>query len=68
MLGVFGELSELVGAADDLRRHVRDCRVEILPGLAHTVLREATGTLRDILADWLVVREPAGESRGVSRL
>jgi pimeloyl-ACP methyl ester carboxylesterase len=53
VLGVYGEESELRPAADDLRRHIRDCRVEIIPGLAHTVLREATAPLRDILLDWL---------------
>lgn len=57
VLGVYGERSELAGAADDLRRHVRDCRVEILPGLAHTVLREATDQLRDIVTGWLPVRQ-----------
>ena len=57
VLGVYGECSELVGAADDLR-HVPDGRIEILPGVAHTVLREATGTLRDILTGWLPLREP----------
>lgn len=55
VLGVYGERSELVDAAGDLRRHVRDCRIEILPGMAHTVLREATGPLREILTGWLPV-------------
>jgi pimeloyl-ACP methyl ester carboxylesterase len=50
---VYGERSELAGGAIELRRHIRDSRVEILPGLAHTVLREATATLRDIVMDWL---------------
>lgn len=53
VLGVYGERSELAGAAEDLRRHVRDCRVEIMPGLAHTVLREATAPLRDMVTGWL---------------
>jgi pimeloyl-ACP methyl ester carboxylesterase len=60
VLGVFGECSELAGAADDLSRHVRDCRVEILPGLAHTVLRDASGMLCDIVSDWLPRREAVG--------
>jgi pimeloyl-ACP methyl ester carboxylesterase len=60
VLGVFGERSELAGAAAELRRHVRDCQIEIIPGLAHTVLREATGQLREILAGWLPAREPVG--------
>ncbi|HEY2443314.1 MAG TPA: alpha/beta hydrolase [Streptosporangiaceae bacterium] len=57
VLGVYGAHSELAEAAGVLRRHVRDCRVEVLPGLAHTVLREATGTLRDIVTGWLPRRE-----------
>ncbi|HEV2372502.1 MAG TPA: alpha/beta hydrolase [Streptosporangiaceae bacterium] len=60
VLGVYGERSELAGAADDLARYVPDCRVEVMPGLAHTVLREATGPLRDVITGWLVVREPVG--------
>jgi pimeloyl-ACP methyl ester carboxylesterase len=59
VLGVYGECSELAGAADDLRRHVRGCQVEILPGLAHTVLREATGTLQGIFTGWLALRKTA---------
>lgn len=53
VLGVYGERSELVSAAEELDRHVPDCTIEILPGLAHTVLREATDALRDILLSWL---------------
>ena len=53
VLGVYGERSELLPAAQELVRHVRDCQVEILPGLAHTVLREATDDLSDIMLDWL---------------
>lgn len=60
VLGVYGERSELAGAAGDLRRHVRDGRVEMLPGLAHTVLREATAALSGILTGWLRLREPVG--------
>ncbi|MDN3356371.1 alpha/beta hydrolase [Actinomadura sp. DC4] len=53
VLGVYGERSELVSAATELDRHVPDCTIAILPGLAHTVLREATDMLRDILLSWL---------------
>jgi pimeloyl-ACP methyl ester carboxylesterase len=64
VLGVYGEDSDMAGAAADLPRHVRDCRVEVLPGEMHTVLRDATGVLRDLLLGWLPVpqtalREPA---------
>lgn len=63
VLGVYGERSELVSAAAELAAYVPDCTVEILPGLAHTVLREATAALRDILLPWLAdrtARVPAG--------
>jgi pimeloyl-ACP methyl ester carboxylesterase len=60
VLGVYGERSELAPAADHLRRHVRDPRIEVLPGLAHTVLREATGPLRDIVTSWLPLKETIG--------
>jgi pimeloyl-ACP methyl ester carboxylesterase len=53
VLGVYGERSELVAAAQELRRHVPDCRTEILPGLAHTVLKDATASVREILTTWL---------------
>jgi pimeloyl-ACP methyl ester carboxylesterase len=56
VLGVYGERSELVAAASELTRHVPGCTVRILPGLAHTVLREATDVLRDILLSWLTER------------
>jgi pimeloyl-ACP methyl ester carboxylesterase len=59
VLGVYGAQSELLPGADDLRRHVRDCQVEVVEGLAHTVLRDASGQLRDIVMKWLAER--AGE-------
>ncbi len=66
VLGVYGERSELVSAADELARHVPDCTIAILPGLAHTVLREATDVLREIMLAWLAERSarvPAGSRR-----
>ncbi|MDL4774234.1 alpha/beta fold hydrolase [Actinomadura xylanilytica] len=65
VLGVYGERSELVGAAAELARHVPDCTVEILPGLAHTVLREATEILRDILLTWLAEQRTRARERRV---
>jgi pimeloyl-ACP methyl ester carboxylesterase len=65
VLGVYGAQSELLGSADDLRRHVRDCRVEVIGGMAHTVLRDATAPLRDIVLDWLpAVGRGPDEERG----
>jgi pimeloyl-ACP methyl ester carboxylesterase len=54
VLAVYGEHSDLAGAAVDLRRHVRDSQVEMIAGLAHTVLRDATGPLSRLLLDWLL--------------
>jgi pimeloyl-ACP methyl ester carboxylesterase len=59
VLGVYGERSELRLTAEDLRHYVRDCRIEIIPGLAHTVLREATALLSSIVVDWLQPRQAA---------
>jgi pimeloyl-ACP methyl ester carboxylesterase len=53
VLAVYGEHSDLAGGAGDLRRHVRDAQVETITGLAHTVLRDATGQLSRLLLDWL---------------
>jgi pimeloyl-ACP methyl ester carboxylesterase len=53
VLGVFGGESELVGAAGDLARHVPDCETHIVPGLGHTVLREATEELLTTVLEWL---------------
>jgi pimeloyl-ACP methyl ester carboxylesterase len=53
VLGVFGAESELVDAADELGRHVRDCEVHVIPGLGHTVLREATEDLLSLVLAWL---------------
>lgn len=68
VLGVYGEESELVGGAADLVKYVPDCRVEIMPGLAHTVLREATEPLRDLILNWMPssARISARVSEGVA--
>ncbi|MET0136513.1 MAG: alpha/beta hydrolase [Kibdelosporangium sp.] len=53
VLGVFGAESELVEAAADLAKHVPDCETHVIPGLGHTVLREATAQLLTTVLDWL---------------
>ncbi|TCO53691.1 alpha/beta fold hydrolase [Actinocrispum wychmicini] len=53
VLGVFGAESELVDAAQDLATHVRNCELHVIPGLGHTVLREATGDLLSLIRGWL---------------
>jgi pimeloyl-ACP methyl ester carboxylesterase len=63
VLGVYGAQSELLDGASDLRRHVRDCRVEVLDGLAHTVLRDASAQVRDIVLGWLPLGIAAHHAR-----
>ncbi|MFC7450885.1 alpha/beta fold hydrolase [Rhodococcus daqingensis] len=53
VLAVFGEHSEMVGAARELADQVPDCTVKVLPGLAHTLLREATDPLSEVVVSWL---------------
>jgi len=53
VLAVYGQHSDLAPSARALARHVPVCRLEIIPGLAHTVLREATGTVLALVLDWL---------------
>ncbi len=53
VLAVYGEASELIGAVDVLRASVGDLTLAIFPGLAHTVLSEATDDLRDCALEWL---------------
>lgn len=63
VLAVFGQESDLAVGADELRRHLRSCRVELIGGLAHTVLRDATAALTPIVLSWLreqaALRPPA---------
>ncbi|TSE01108.1 alpha/beta hydrolase [Skermania sp. ID1734] len=63
VLGVYGEHSFLLPAADDLRRYVRDCRIEVLPDENHSVLGQATGVLCDIVVDWLARSVTLAEAR-----
>ena len=60
VLAVYGERSELAEGADLLRRRVPGCQVEIVPGLGHTVLRDATAPLRGMMLDWLPRKETTG--------
>jgi len=55
VLGVFGAESELVGAAAELAEHIPRCTLHVIPGLGHTVLREATDELLATVLDWLGV-------------
>ena len=56
VLAVYGAASELIGAAELLRENVADLTLEIYPGLAHTVLSEATDDLRTSTLRWLAAQ------------
>jgi pimeloyl-ACP methyl ester carboxylesterase len=59
VLAVYGERSDLADGAGELRRCLPRVRVELIDGLAHTVLRDATGALTSILLNWLRDQVPA---------
>jgi pimeloyl-ACP methyl ester carboxylesterase len=66
VLGVYGSRSDLAGGAGELRQHVRDCRVEVVDGVAHFVLLDALETLAGILLDWLLPRRVLERAGGTS--
>jgi pimeloyl-ACP methyl ester carboxylesterase len=53
VLAVYGEHSDVLDAGRLLARHVPGCTLYVLAGHAHTVLREGTGELLDVLLGWL---------------
>jgi pimeloyl-ACP methyl ester carboxylesterase len=53
VLAVYGEHSDLIDAGRALERHIPECALEVLPGLARIVLREAADTIRPLVTGWL---------------
>jgi pimeloyl-ACP methyl ester carboxylesterase len=53
VLAVYGRYSDLSGAGHLLAEHVPDCTLHILPGAGHTILREATCDLIEVMLCWL---------------
>ena len=55
-------LRKLAGAKVFARgeAYYRDGQVEMISGLAHTVLRDATGQLSRLLLDWLPLQAAVG--------
>lgn len=54
VLAYYGAESEIVDRAHDLTRFVAGAEVHILPGCTHSVLMEATATIRERLPEWLL--------------
>ncbi|MQY08228.1 alpha/beta fold hydrolase [Actinomadura macrotermitis] len=53
VLAVYGEHSDVVDAGRLLLRSVPDCTLHIMAGHAHTVLREGTAELLEVMLPWL---------------
>ncbi|MFI1578865.1 alpha/beta fold hydrolase [Embleya sp. NPDC020630] len=67
VLALYGELSELAPPARRLAEVLAHCTLTVLPGVAHTVLREATAPVLAALLDWLPRHEPVSVRPGVGR-
>ncbi|MEU5882288.1 alpha/beta hydrolase [Spirillospora sp. NPDC047279] len=53
VLAVYGRHSDVVDAGRLLLRAVPDCTLHVMPEHAHTVLREGTAELLDVMLPWL---------------
>ncbi|MGK5440402.1 alpha/beta fold hydrolase [Micromonospora sp. URMC 105] len=56
VLAIYGALSDLAEAGRQLAREVPHCTLCVVPGQAHTVLREATALVRGLVLEWLAPR------------
>jgi pimeloyl-ACP methyl ester carboxylesterase len=53
VLGLYGEYSVQIKAADVLRRYVSDLTLKVIPDSDHTILRDAIPELRELIVGWL---------------
>jgi pimeloyl-ACP methyl ester carboxylesterase len=51
-LGIYGEYSDVIDRAGDLERLLPNFELDILLGCSHSVMLEATMTVRDVVADF----------------
>ena len=59
VLAIYGEYTDLASSARKLAACIPHCRLEVLPGLGHAVLRDARDVVLGMVESWL-----AGFSRG----
>jgi len=57
VLAIYGDSSEIITSADQLRTLVPHAAIEILPGCTHLVLFEETEKVRTLILDWLAERK-----------
>ncbi len=53
VLAIYGEDSDIRDKGERLVRTLPQCELRILPGCSHSVIWEATDTLRDAVTEWL---------------
>jgi pimeloyl-ACP methyl ester carboxylesterase len=63
VLAVYGEYTDLAASARKLGTCVPGCRLEVLPGLGHSVLRDARDVVLAMVQGWLAEASPAGAAR-----
>ena len=60
VLAIYGEYTDLASSARKLAACIPGCRLEILRGLGHSVLRDARDTVLAMVESWLAGFSPAG--------
>jgi pimeloyl-ACP methyl ester carboxylesterase len=63
VLAVYGEYTDLPSSARKLAACVPNCRLEVLPGLGHSVIRDARDVVLAMVQSWLAEFSPAGVAK-----